>query len=392
MGPKPKRYQQQRCLHFIRFSCYRRMPLLDSVTARETFECELERVRRWYGCYVAGAVALSPDREMVHEHDAANHMAGLVLGINVAGERLRIATHGRVRKLRLLVRERPAVNGVAAGFGYQLEEAHKAFPSDVSLPVPTLVLERGRPVEITVVNQLAEPHICALAWDGVRELLRWRSRLGNARSRSDADHRAGPVLLRPIYAAARRHFYLSHAPGRRDSTLWRVVRRHGCCRSRQEIRPQCRTSICDQRLGRAQISRQSNSDLRPAKRRPAARNSALACGTESSRAPHQHQQRDRWALVSDRTRQSGALARSSKRRYGSSPNQAIVQDAKLTIAPGETYDFEYQPSHAGTNGPAGHSSARAGLPAEVVEFFYHFSMTRDLALGICSKPLRTRAS
>jgi hypothetical protein len=30
------------------------------------------------------------------------------------------------------------------------------------------------------------------------------------------------------------------------------------------------------------------------------------------------------------------------------PNQAIVQDAKLTIAPGETYDFEYQPSHAGT--------------------------------------------
>ena len=30
MGPKPKRYQQQRCLHFITFSCYRRMQLLDS--------------------------------------------------------------------------------------------------------------------------------------------------------------------------------------------------------------------------------------------------------------------------------------------------------------------------------------------------------------------------
>ena|SRR6184192_2844964 len=58
MGPKPKRYQHQHCLHFITFSCYRRMPLLDSVAARETFECELERVRRWYGCYVTGYVVM----------------------------------------------------------------------------------------------------------------------------------------------------------------------------------------------------------------------------------------------------------------------------------------------------------------------------------------------
>ena len=58
MGLKPKRYQQQRCLHFITFSCYRRMPLLDSVAAREIFERELERVRRWYGCYVTGYVVM----------------------------------------------------------------------------------------------------------------------------------------------------------------------------------------------------------------------------------------------------------------------------------------------------------------------------------------------
>jgi len=47
---KPTRYQHQRCLHFITFSCYRREPLLDTVTARVIFEKELERVRRWYGC------------------------------------------------------------------------------------------------------------------------------------------------------------------------------------------------------------------------------------------------------------------------------------------------------------------------------------------------------
>ena len=56
--PKPKRYQQQRCLHFITFSCYQRRPLLDSSAAREAFENELERARRWYGCYVTGYVVM----------------------------------------------------------------------------------------------------------------------------------------------------------------------------------------------------------------------------------------------------------------------------------------------------------------------------------------------
>jgi putative transposase len=58
MGAKPKRYQAQRCLHFITFSCYRRLRFLDSAAAREVFEKELERVRRWYGCYVTGYVAM----------------------------------------------------------------------------------------------------------------------------------------------------------------------------------------------------------------------------------------------------------------------------------------------------------------------------------------------
>jgi len=58
MPPKPVRYQNQRCLHFITFSCYQRMPLLDSIEARETFEHELERVRRWYGLYIAAYVVM----------------------------------------------------------------------------------------------------------------------------------------------------------------------------------------------------------------------------------------------------------------------------------------------------------------------------------------------
>lgn len=58
MGAKPKRYQQQGCLHFITFSCYRRRPYLESGAGRETFERELERVRCWYGCYITGYVVM----------------------------------------------------------------------------------------------------------------------------------------------------------------------------------------------------------------------------------------------------------------------------------------------------------------------------------------------
>src|ERR1700733_2446206 len=58
MHVKPVRYQAQRCLHFITFSCYQRMPLLDSLVAKDTFEAELDRVRTWYGCYITGYVVM----------------------------------------------------------------------------------------------------------------------------------------------------------------------------------------------------------------------------------------------------------------------------------------------------------------------------------------------
>jgi putative transposase len=58
MHVKPVRYQNQGCLHFITFSCYRRRNLLDSPAAKDTFERELERVRRWYGCFVTGYVVM----------------------------------------------------------------------------------------------------------------------------------------------------------------------------------------------------------------------------------------------------------------------------------------------------------------------------------------------
>jgi putative transposase len=53
-----KRYQQANHLHFITFSCYRRAPLLATLSARRIFEQTLEEVRRWYGFRIAGYVVM----------------------------------------------------------------------------------------------------------------------------------------------------------------------------------------------------------------------------------------------------------------------------------------------------------------------------------------------
>ena len=53
-----KRYQQTGDFHFITFSCYRRLPLLETPRAKGTFEETLERVRRWYGLFISGYVVM----------------------------------------------------------------------------------------------------------------------------------------------------------------------------------------------------------------------------------------------------------------------------------------------------------------------------------------------
>jgi REP element-mobilizing transposase RayT len=87
MNAKPKRYQNQGCLHFITFSCFQRRPLLDSAQSREIFENELERVRQWYGCFITGYVAMpehvhllisKPERSqlsVVMQNAQADHVA-----------------------------------------------------------------------------------------------------------------------------------------------------------------------------------------------------------------------------------------------------------------------------------------------------------------------------
>jgi FtsP/CotA-like multicopper oxidase with cupredoxin domain len=92
------------------------------------------------------------------------HMAGLVLGITVTGPAAATVTHAASRRLTLRAAERPGVwsetDGLKApGMGYALGDA------PVTAPGPALLLTRGEPVEITVVNQLK--HATSVHWHGI---------------------------------------------------------------------------------------------------------------------------------------------------------------------------------------------------------------------------------
>ncbi len=117
------------------------------------------------------AFHVSPDVSMDRRHHAGgeHRMAGLVLGVNVAPrtpEDTVSSETGPARNIRLLVQagRHPLVDGAALGYLIQTGTTEPA-PDSVVFPSPTLVLERGRPVAITVVNRLPEP--TAVHWHGM---------------------------------------------------------------------------------------------------------------------------------------------------------------------------------------------------------------------------------
>ena len=52
------RKQQRGDLHFVTFSCYQRLPYLDSPMKRALFEDALEKIRLRYGFFVVGYVVM----------------------------------------------------------------------------------------------------------------------------------------------------------------------------------------------------------------------------------------------------------------------------------------------------------------------------------------------
>lgn len=98
---------------------------------------------------------------------AAEEMAGLVLEL-----RIRPGRHAAVRppttdprQLRLLVQARPGVYGRDPGFGFVLQRGAEPPADSIAIPGSAIVLTRGEPARITVVNRLAEP--TAVHWHGI---------------------------------------------------------------------------------------------------------------------------------------------------------------------------------------------------------------------------------
>lgn len=135
-----------------------------------------ERAGNWlFHCHIMHHV--SPDRRLSevpashagHEqHDPGMGMAGLVMGVTVVGTEEPTpppALAAAPRRLTLTMRPDPIAGGKPA-YGFSLTEgSESAVNRSVSIPGPTLVLRRGEPVEIALVNEL--PEATAVHWHGM---------------------------------------------------------------------------------------------------------------------------------------------------------------------------------------------------------------------------------
>lgn len=112
------------------------------------------------------------DRAAAHQHPnhALEGMNGLVLGVTVtpraAEAAASTADDGERRRLRLLVRENAGGSASAPYYGFTLHETGPEPPGDSGHRAgPPIVLTRGEPVSITVVNRSPEP--TAVHWHGI---------------------------------------------------------------------------------------------------------------------------------------------------------------------------------------------------------------------------------
>ncbi len=110
--------------------------------------------------HTTGHGADEPDRH------ALTGMGGLVLATTVRGPSPPPTEPGRARRLRLFVNSDLMPGDTARRFGYVLQTGAVEPPRDsVPVPGPTLVLTRGEPTVIEVVNRTSEP--TAVHWHGI---------------------------------------------------------------------------------------------------------------------------------------------------------------------------------------------------------------------------------
>ena len=108
------------------------------------------------------------EHEMHVQNHALEMMGGLVMGIEVRdrGVAQTAAEPPARRRLRLVASIDTGGTAAEPAFGFVLQDGGRTTPaSGLLLPGPTIVLKRGEPVSITVVNHLSEA--TAVHWHGI---------------------------------------------------------------------------------------------------------------------------------------------------------------------------------------------------------------------------------
>jgi len=156
----------------------RRLAVTETLLPAETMDMvwHADRPGNWLlHCHLAFHVvpeaalleAPPPEDHDALSHDANRHMAGLILGITVRPARgWREPVRTDPQRMRLLVQEGARRGASPRAIGYVLQTGDTPpVPDSVQIPGPTLVLTRGRPADITVVNLLKEP--TGVHWHGI---------------------------------------------------------------------------------------------------------------------------------------------------------------------------------------------------------------------------------
>jgi FtsP/CotA-like multicopper oxidase with cupredoxin domain len=158
----------------------RRVVVTEAVAPRHTASIvwSPDRPGGWlFHCHLINHVTKFPridrrdDVEYPSTHHAGNSdrhafsgMNGLILGVTVSGRAVPDAWRP-TRRLRLFVQSDSAPGDRERRFGYVLERGSEPRSDSVEYPGPVLVLTRGEPTSIEVVNRSAEP--TAVHWHGI---------------------------------------------------------------------------------------------------------------------------------------------------------------------------------------------------------------------------------
>jgi FtsP/CotA-like multicopper oxidase with cupredoxin domain len=138
-----------------------------------------DRTGNWvFHCHLASHVAKLPQIDRpddieypdMHDHGNPDHhaltgMNGLVLGITVGGvERARSAWRPK-RRLRLFVQSDSTARDSVRRWGYVRQRGAEPRRDSIESPGPVLLLTRGEPTSIAVVNRTPEP--TSVHWHGI---------------------------------------------------------------------------------------------------------------------------------------------------------------------------------------------------------------------------------